>query len=76
MSVTTDPNTIISIRREAEEPDCQICVTEGTKKTCKPQEQTLKNPHNTSVEFTCPQPQNVFSVEINREIGIKIKNTF
>lgn len=68
MSVTTDPNTNIIIRKEAKEADCEICVTEGSKQTCKPQQQRLKNPHNTSVEFTCPEPQNVFSVEINREI--------
>ncbi|KAM4550064.1 CUB domain-containing protein 1 [Fundulus diaphanus] len=71
MSVTSDPNTHIIISREAKEPDCQICVTEGSKKTCNPQMQRLKNPQNTSVEFTCPRPQDIFSVEINRQIDCK-----
>ncbi|KAM4724936.1 CUB domain-containing protein 1 [Anableps anableps] len=68
MSVTSDPNTDIIIKKQAIEPDCQICVTVGSKQTCHAKTYRLKNPHNTSVEFTCPQPQNVFSVEINREI--------
>ncbi|MEQ2166282.1 hypothetical protein GOODEAATRI_026298 [Goodea atripinnis] len=68
MSVTSDPFTNIIISRGPKEPDCQICVTEGSQQTCSPQIRRLKNPHNTSVEFTCPQPQNIFNVEINREI--------
>ncbi|MEQ2192497.1 hypothetical protein XENOCAPTIV_012530, partial [Xenoophorus captivus] len=68
MSVTSDPFTNIIISRGPKEPDCQICVTEGSQQTCSPQNRRLKNPHNTSVEFTCPQPQNIFNVEINREI--------
>lgn len=69
MSVTPDPNTIIAISRVAKEPDCSVCLDEGPKQRCNPQGVRLTAPQNTSVEFTCPKPQEVFSVEINREIG-------
>ncbi|XP_041811381.1 CUB domain-containing protein 1 [Chelmon rostratus] len=68
MSVTPDPNTIISISRVTSEPDCSVCEKKAPEQTCNTQRLTLKDPTNTSVEFTCPQPQDVFSVEINREI--------
>lgn len=72
MSVTPDPNTIISISRVTSEPDCSVCEKKAPEQTCNTQRLTLKDPTNTSVEFTCPQPQDVFSVEINREIGMKV----
>lgn len=72
MYVTSDPNTNLIITKEVKESDCQICVMEASKKTCTPQIR-LKNPRNASVEFTCLHPQNVFTVEINRGIGMKIK---
>ncbi|XP_072226330.1 CUB domain-containing protein 1 [Leuresthes tenuis] len=68
MSVTPDPDTIIIIRRMADEPDCSVCVDNAPNKRCNPQILRLSDPRNTSVEFTCPQPRDVFSVEINREI--------
>ncbi|KAM3596949.1 uncharacterized protein V6R79_023287 [Siganus canaliculatus] len=64
MSVTPEPNTAIFISREASELDCNVCEN----KNCNADSLTLNNPTNTSVEFTCPQPQEVFHVEINREI--------
>ncbi len=71
MSVTPDPNTIIIITRVADEPECNVCKDKEPNQKCDPKDLTLKDPTNTSVEFTCPQPQDVFTVEINREIGIK-----
>ncbi|XP_073340583.1 CUB domain-containing protein 1 [Pagrus major] len=68
MSVTPDPETIITIRRLSDEPDCSVCRDKEPKQICNPKFLTLKDPTNTSVEFTCPQPQDVFDVEINREI--------
>ncbi|XP_017275018.1 CUB domain-containing protein 1 [Kryptolebias marmoratus] len=68
MSVTSDPNTIIIITKVTADPDCRVCVNEGSKQKCNPQTLRLTDPHNASVEFTCPQPQDVFNVEINREI--------
>ncbi|KAM9737280.1 CUB domain-containing protein 1 [Menidia menidia] len=68
MSVTPDPDTIIIIRRVSEEPECRVCVDKEPNRRCNPQNLRLTDPRNTSVEFTCPEPQDVFSVEINREI--------
>ncbi|KAF7210897.1 CUB domain-containing protein 1 isoform X1 [Nothobranchius furzeri] len=67
-SVTSDPNTMIFISRVAQEPDCSVCVNEGSGQNCNPQSLSLTDPSNTIVEFTCPLPQDVFSVEINRQI--------
>ncbi|KAM9340239.1 CUB domain-containing protein 1 [Symphorus nematophorus] len=71
MSVMPEPNTIIYIRRVTDEPDCSVCENKGSTQNCDPKRLTLKDPTNTSVEFTCPQPQEVFSVEINREIDCR-----
>ncbi|KAG7225465.1 hypothetical protein INR49_027460 [Caranx melampygus] len=68
MSVTPDPNTIIIITRVAEEPDCSVCMDDAPKQICNPRYLRITDPRNTSVEFTCPRPQDIFSVEINREI--------
>ncbi|KAI3358716.1 hypothetical protein L3Q82_015125 [Scortum barcoo] len=68
MLVTPDPNTIIIIRRVIHEPDCSVCENKAPKPVCKQTQLTLKDPRNTSVEFTCPRPQDVFTVEINRQI--------
>ncbi|XP_071356553.1 CUB domain-containing protein 1 [Trachinotus anak] len=67
MSVTPDPNTIIFISRESEEPDCSVCVNKAPKQICEPKRLKITGPGNTSVEFTCPRPQDIFRVEINRE---------
>ena len=72
MSVTPDPDTNIIIRRMTNEPDCSVCVDEAPNKRCDTQFLRLTDPRNTSVDFTCPQPRDVFSVEINREIGMNI----
>ncbi|XP_034561437.1 CUB domain-containing protein 1-like isoform X2 [Notolabrus celidotus] len=68
MSVMPDPNTIITISRVADEPECNVCENSEPAPICKPKLLVLRDPRNTSVEFTCPQPQEVFSVQINREI--------
>nr|XP_019958062.1 PREDICTED: CUB domain-containing protein 1-like isoform X1 [Paralichthys olivaceus] len=68
MSVTPDPETIIIISRVSDEPDCSVCVNEAPKPICNPRHLRITEPRNTSVEFTCPQPQDVFRVEINRDI--------
>ncbi|XP_041867690.1 CUB domain-containing protein 1 isoform X2 [Melanotaenia boesemani] len=67
ISVTPDPNTIVIISRVVEGPVCSVCVMEGSEQKCDPQVQQLTDPRNTSVEFKCPQPQNVYSVEINTD---------
>lgn len=72
MSVTPDPDTIVTISRETKEPECSVCVGQEPKQKCHRKELILKDATNTSVEFSCPQPQDVFSVEINREIGKRL----
>lgn len=67
ISVTPEPDTIVTISRNTKAKECSVCVGEGP--TCNPKELVLRAARNTSVKFTCPQPQDVFSVEINREIG-------
>lgn len=71
MSVTPDPNTIIIITNATAEPDCRMCVTVDSKQQCSARYLALKD--TSSLEFTCPQPQDVFSVEINREIGLRLQ---
>lgn len=73
MSIVPDPNTIIIISRVTTEPDCSVCENKGPKQKCKPNVLTLRDPGDTTVEFTCPQPQDVFTVEINREIGMNVE---
>uniref|UniRef100_A0A3Q2YQT0 CUB domain containing protein 1a n=1 Tax=Hippocampus comes TaxID=109280 RepID=A0A3Q2YQT0_HIPCM len=68
LSVTPDPETIIIISRDTVEPDCSVCVDKPPKQTCDPKIRILRESRNTSVEFTCPHPEEVFTVEINREI--------
>ncbi|XP_053302036.1 CUB domain-containing protein 1 [Pleuronectes platessa] len=68
VSVTPDPKTLIIISRVSDEPDCSVCVGKAPEQKCYPKEMRITEPRNTSVEFTCPQPQEVFRVEINREI--------
>ncbi|XP_075995254.1 CUB domain-containing protein 1 [Genypterus blacodes] len=68
MFVTPDPDTNIMIDRDAVEPDCSVCVDKAQKKICNPRHVTLRDALNTSVDFTCAQPQDYYKVEINREI--------
>lgn len=67
ISVTPEPDTIVTISRNTKAKECSVCVGEGP--TCNPKELVLRAARNTSVKFTCPQPQDVFSVQINRDIG-------
>ncbi|XP_054461968.1 CUB domain-containing protein 1 [Anoplopoma fimbria] len=71
MSVMPDPGTIVIISRLPGEPDCEVCIDKEPNQKCKSTHLRLEDPHNTTVEFTCPQPQDVFIVEINREIDCK-----
>lgn len=66
------PNTSITIKRVDQEPDCRVCEDKGSGQVCNPKQLTLKDANNASVEFTCPEPQGIFTVEINREIGMTI----
>lgn len=67
ISVTTDPDTKITVKREDDGSDCDACVNTGADQNCA-KKQVLRDPRNISMEFTCPQPQGVFIVEINRDL--------
>ncbi|CAJ1083247.1 CUB domain-containing protein 1-like isoform X1 [Xyrichtys novacula] len=67
MSVMPDPDTIVTISRMTDEPECRVCVNK-VHPICSPTYLSLREQGNISVEFTCPQPQDLFTVEINREI--------
>lgn len=69
MAVTADPGTTVAISRVTDEMECNVCTKGGSNPTCSPTELTLTNPQNTSLEFSCPQPQDVFSVQVKRKIG-------
>lgn len=71
MEVTPDPSTRIILTRTTPEPDCSVCTTVDSKQQCSTRQLRLSDP--SSVEFTCPEPQNDFSVEINRELGTELK---
>lgn len=72
MHVTPDPYTIIIIKSAVPDPECSVCETKDSKQKCNPKNLTLRDLTNTSVEFTCPRPQDVYTVEINREIGMNV----
>lgn len=74
--MSSRPNTIITISRVGEEPDCSVCKNEGSAQVCQPKQLVLKDALNASVEFTCPQPQDVFTVSINIEIGEMIADLY
>lgn len=67
LSVSTDPDTKITISRDSLGPDCDVCVVEGSTQRCA-HKQTLRDPKNVSVEFSCSTPQDHFTVEIIRDV--------
>ncbi|KAL0962512.1 hypothetical protein UPYG_G00340980 [Umbra pygmaea] len=64
ISVTPEPNTIVTISRDPKSKECDVCVGSS----CNSKVLILKNTNPTPVEFNCLEPQNVFKVEINRQI--------
>ncbi|KAL6457339.1 hypothetical protein MHYP_G00343020 [Metynnis hypsauchen] len=67
VKVTPEPNTRVIISRKQASSDCTVCVGEGPSQTCAP-EQTLSESLITTVDFSCSKPQDVFSVEVNRDL--------
>jgi len=63
--VTPDPDTLVMLSREGEEPACEVCVEQR----CVPMHATLRKTTNASVEFGCPRPQELYEVEVNQDIG-------
>ncbi|KAJ8268279.1 hypothetical protein COCON_G00134510 [Conger conger] len=68
MVVAPDLDTIIYIRKVDTGSDCTVCSNEDSKPPECLEHLTLRTIQNVSVDFTCPQPQDTFTVEINRDI--------
>ncbi|XP_018621445.1 CUB domain-containing protein 1 [Scleropages formosus] len=64
INITPETNATIILRKEDQSSSCTACSSKNSKPPC-PSPLILKG---TTVEFSCPQPQAVFSVEINKNI--------
>lgn len=69
MVVTVDSSTTVVMSRDPRDPECEVCSVEGSTPNCSPTEKTLTSVENHSLEFSCPKPENVYSVEIKKKIG-------
>lgn len=69
MVVAPDLDTTVYVRKVDTGSDCTACIIEDSAPPKCSEELTLRSTQNSSVDFTCPQPQDVFAVEINRNIG-------
>lgn len=72
MSTTVDSSTTVVVERNPGEPDCEVCSVGELARSCSPTEQMLSNVANLTLEFSCPTPQNVFSVTIAKHIGERL----
>ncbi|KAJ8334599.1 hypothetical protein SKAU_G00402380 [Synaphobranchus kaupii] len=68
MVVAPELDTTINIKRVVEESDCTVCSNEGSEPPQCSESLKLASTQNISVDFTCPQPQDSFTVEIIRDI--------
>ncbi|CAL8292612.1 unnamed protein product [Merluccius merluccius] len=65
VSVTLGSDTRLIFSRDGQEPECEVCVDQK----CDPDYKLLRGPTtNTSVEFGCLRPQDLYRVEVNREM--------
>uniref|UniRef100_A0A3B3QCE8 CUB domain containing protein 1a n=1 Tax=Paramormyrops kingsleyae TaxID=1676925 RepID=A0A3B3QCE8_9TELE len=62
--MTDSPNTVINIKNVEQTSNCTVCTNISGCSS----ETSFKLPASISVDFTCLQPQMVFTVEISREI--------
>lgn len=69
-----DSATTVVVKRDPEEPDCEVCSVDGSTPDCSPTEKTLTNVANLTLEFSCLNPQNVYNVMIKKHIGESISN--
>lgn len=60
---------MVVLKRDPEEADCDMCYGGGSTPTCSPPEEMLTNVENLTLVFSCPKPQNVYTVEIKKGIG-------
>lgn len=69
MVVSVDSTTTVAISRAAGQPECEVCSVDGSTPNCSPTEKTLTSGENLSLEFSCPKPENVYTVKIKKIIG-------
>lgn len=69
MVVTVDSSTTVAMIRDPGDPECEVCSIDGSTRNCSPTEKTLTSVENRSLEFSCPKPENVYSVKIKNKIG-------
>lgn len=71
MVTSVDSSMTVVVKRDSgsEEADCEVCSVDGSTPNCSPTEKTLTNVVNLTLEFSCPKPQNVYSVKIKKHIG-------
>lgn len=69
MVVTVDSSTTVAMSRDPGDPECEVCSIDGSTPNCSPTEKMLTSVENHSLEFSCPKPENVYSVKIKKKIG-------
>ena len=69
MTLTPDQGTTFNISRtELTGSKCAVCSGGGLRKSCS-SSVVLRGPEATAVEFTCPHPEELFTVRVCRDIG-------
>lgn len=68
VTVTTGRYTKVIIGRHTEGPNCTVCLGEGSSQTCLSRH-VISETQTVQVTFTCSSPQDIFTIEINRDFG-------
>ncbi|KAK3512048.1 hypothetical protein QTP70_028651 [Hemibagrus guttatus] len=66
LTVTTNDHTKVIISRPTEGLNCSVCVGEDSSQACGAK-QVITASQSTQVNFTCSRPQDIFTIEINRD---------
>lgn len=69
MVITADSHTTVVLSRDVDEPECDVCSVDVTTRDCSLTTKTLTNVKNVSLEFSCTNPEKMYSVTIERNIG-------
>uniref|UniRef100_A0A3B4YT54 CUB domain containing protein 1a n=1 Tax=Seriola lalandi dorsalis TaxID=1841481 RepID=A0A3B4YT54_SERLL len=68
MVLTVDSSTTVVFTRDPKGPECEVCTVDGSTPNCNPTEKRLSNAEKHSLEFSCPKPQDMYSVKIKKKI--------
>lgn len=72
MVLTLDSHTTVVVSRDVEEPECDVCYVDGATSDCSSTKKTLTNVKNVSLEFSCSNPEKMYSVKIKKNIGEQV----